>query len=334
MDKIKVAIVGCGSHARAHAMMVRRSEFAELTACSDIHAEQARRFAEQFGIPASYGDAGEMFRRHAIDLLYIVAFPTVHPQLIASALSMNVNHIICEKPLAMSGTEAQDVLNMARENQALVMEGLMYRHHPQFAKVQSLIEQGVIGQPKTIFAQFSAVPVAHPDNWRNRSNLGGGSLTAKGCYLIDACNVFSQSRAMRAFAYETVDPDLRVEVGFTGTLIYENGVTAQLESNHRSVGREIIGIYGTKGSITIPYAIAANDLTRYIEVQLDGSKEVVQYHFQPANGYYLQLENAYRCIVEGAAPIVPLEETVVNYKVTDALKQSTQTGRLTEVCWT
>lgn len=333
MDKMTVAILGCGSHAQAHAIMVGRSSFAELVACADIHPERAATFAQNFNVHASYGSLEELVRVHSIDLLYIVAFPTVHPRLVIQAIELGIRHIICEKPLAITSSEAEEVFAKAKEYKAMVIEGLMYRNHPRFSKTRDLIDQGVIGDVKYIHAQFSATPVDNPENWRNKSSLGGGSLAAKGCYLIDSCNVFSRSRALQAFAYETVHPDYKVEIGFTGTLVYENGVTAQLESNHRSVGREIISVYGTKGSIVIPEAIGANDLNRHIEVHIDGEKKSIQYNFSPANGYYIQLKNAYDCIFKGAVPAMPIEDSLINYRVTDALKESTRTGRMENIIW-
>ncbi|TDF89192.1 Gfo/Idh/MocA family oxidoreductase [Paenibacillus piri] len=336
--EIKVGIVGCGGHANTHAAAIRESGFATLAACADIDPERARQFADKYGVKNSYGSLKEMAEANALDLLIIVAFPTVHPPLIREAVSYGIRHILCEKPLALNSEQAEEIQALAKESGALIVEGLMYRSHRQIAKARELVASGVIGDVRYIHAQFSDYASSSPGNWRNNRSLGGGSMTAKGCYLVDACNLFSGSRAKSAFCIESVNPEFNVEVGETGTIVFENGVTAQFETNHRSVWREELKVCGTKGTLIIPHLIVTKVQKREVLLELDGSYEhrlmkVESFEFEPHNSYLLQLENLYRCIREGAAPNFPITDSIINYKVTDALMRSVQSGKLEPVQW-
>ena len=334
--KINVGIVGCGNHAHNHAEIIVESDFAKLTACADVNEERAQQFARKYDCPNSYSSLKGMASQHALDLLIIVAFPTVHPALISEAVEMGIRTILCEKPLALNAEQAEEIQTLASDNGALVIEGLMYRSHPQILKVKELLVSGVIGDIQYIHGQFSDYAKLNPDNWRSHRQLGGGSMTAKGCYLVDACNNFSGSRAKSAFCIESVNEEYNVEVGETGTILYENGVTAQFETNHRSVWREELKICGTEGTIVIPHAIVTKTQKRHIEIQRNGAyearpmeTEVIE--FEPANSYELQLKNIYRTITEGVSPDFPVSDSVINYRVTDALMKSVETGRLEAV---
>ncbi|TDF91980.1 Gfo/Idh/MocA family protein [Paenibacillus piri] len=336
---IQIGIVGCGGHANTHGATIAESPFATLVACADIDPERARLFAETHGAPYSYGSLEEMAQNHSLDLLIIVAFPTVHPPLIKEAVGYGIKTILCEKPVALNAGQVQEIIEVAKQTGTTVVEGLMYRSHPQIRQARKLIGNGTIGDVRYIHAQFSDYRNLNPGNWRNDSKLGGGSMTAKGCYLVDACNLFSGARAAAAFCIESNDSDYGgVEIGETGTILYENGVTAQFETNHRSCWREEIKVCGTLGTLVIPHAIVTKSQTRTIEVQLEGSYErrpmqIEAHSFDVHNSYALQLENIYRCIREGASLNMPLEHSLANYKVTDALMKSVHSGKLEKVEW-
>jgi predicted dehydrogenase len=336
--KLEVALIGCGGHAGTHAEAIQASSFARLVACADLDEGRARKFAQRHGIPASYGALAPMLRERKPELLIIAAFPTAHPPLVREAVSHGVQAILCEKPLALNASQAREIAELSERTGALIAEGLMYRSHPQIAQAKRLVAEGSIGAVRYIHAQFTDYESASPDNWRNNRALGGGSMTAKGCYLVDVCNEFAGARARAAFAVETVHPVFGVEIGVTGTILYENGVTAQFETNHRSVWREEIRICGTKGTLRIPHAIVTKAQPREFVLERDGAYEarpmrVETFAFEAGNSYAMQLHRLYRCIREGGEPPVPLADSCRNYRVTDALMRSAASGRLEPVEW-
>lgn len=336
--KIQVGIVGCGGHANTHARAIQESSFAILAAVADINLERAQQFAEKYQVSDCYGSLKDMVAAKALDLLIIVAFPSVHPVLVKEAADHGIRAILCEKPLALNSQQAVELMHIAEQSGILLVEGLMYRSHPQLAKARVLVEAGIIGEVRYIHAQFSDYASSNPGNWRNNRSLGGGSMTAKGCYLVDVCNLFSGGRAKGAFCIESTNPEFDVETGETGTILYDNGVTAQFETNHRSVWREELKLCGTKGTLLIPQLIVTKTQTRKLILQSGGAYEdrPMQeeiYDFGPHNSYVLQLENLYRCIREGATPNFPIEASITNYKVTDALMRSVASGMLESIEW-
>jgi len=337
-DVLSFGLVGCGSQSEQHANVVEATEDAELVGCADVDVERATEFSAEHDIPAAYGSLEELIASESLDGVIIAAVPTAHPDLVTTAIKAGIGAVLCEKPMVVPGEaeRARELRSLARDADAVLVEGLMYRHHPQIRRARSLVAEGKIGEVKYIHGQFSDYYNADGDNWRNDADLGGGSMGAKGCYMIDACNVFAGASPVEAVCRETRDEEFDVEIGETGTVVYENGVTAQFETNHRSVWREELKICGTEGVLIVPHAIVTTSQPREIELQMGGAyeheprkHEVIE--FDPVNSYARQFENFLACVRGEEEPLVPISDSVTNYEVADALLHSTETDQVEQV---
>lgn len=333
-----IGLVGCGNQSHRHATVVAEADDAEIVGCADIDLNQAKAFADEYDIPDAFGSFEAMADAKSLEAVIIVAVPTAHPDLVESAIEHGIEAVLCEKPMVVpgEGDRARELWALADETDTLLVEGMMYRHHPQIQRALDLVAEGAIGDVRYVHGQFTDYYSADADNWRNDADLGGGSMGAKGCYMLDACNIFADANPVEAVCYETRDDEFDVEIGQTGTVVYENGVTAQFETNHRSVWREEIKVCGTEGTLMIPHAIVTESQPREIELQLGGAyehepREEKTIRFDPANSYALQFENFLACLRGEADPVVPLSDSVSNYELADALLRSTETDRVEPV---
>jgi D-xylose 1-dehydrogenase (NADP+, D-xylono-1,5-lactone-forming) len=97
-------------------------------------------------------------------------------------------HVLCEKPLATSPTDAARCFDAAEAAGRVVVEGFMWRHHPQTVLVRRLVAEGAIGRLATIRAALSVdVP---PGDIRRSPALGGGALYDLGSYCVSAARLF------------------------------------------------------------------------------------------------------------------------------------------------
>ncbi|MFB6141183.1 MAG: Gfo/Idh/MocA family protein [Halosimplex sp.] len=335
---LSLGLVGCGRQSERHANVVGATDGAELVGCADVDVERAREFAADHDVPAAYGSLAELVDAEPLDGLVIAAVPTAHPDLVETAIERGIGAVLCEKPMVVPGEaeRARELRTLAEETDTVLMEGLMYRHHPQIQRALELVDEGAIGDVKYVHGQFSDYYSADGDNWRNDADLGGGSMGAKGCYMLDACNAFADAAPAEAVCRETYDEEFGVEIGETGTVVYENGVTAQFETNHRSVWREELKVCGTEGVLVVPHAIVTTSQRREIELQLGGAyehepRETEVFEFDPVNSYALQFENFLDCVRGDGEPVVSLSDSVANYELADALLRSTETDRVEEV---
>jgi xylose dehydrogenase (NAD/NADP) len=335
---LSFGLVGCGRQSERHANVVDATDGSEFVACADVDAERAAAFGADHDIPAAYGSLDELVSEESLDGLVIAAVPTAHPDLAETAIESGIRAVLCEKPMVVPGEtdRARELRALADETGTVLVEGLMYRHHPQIQRALSLVEDGRIGDVKYVHGQFTDYYSADADNWRNDADLGGGSMGAKGCYMLDACNVFAGAEPVEAVCRETRDEEFGVEIGQTGTVVYENGVTAQFETNHRSVWREELKVCGTEGVLVVPHAIVTTSQPREIELQIGGAyehepRETEVVEFEPVNSYARQFENFLACVRGEAERVVSLADSVANYELAGALLRSTETDRVEAV---
>ena len=85
------------------------------------------------------------------------------------------------KPIARTAAEAERMAAACREAKVVLMEAFMWRHHPQHARVRSLIDKGEIGEPRMVRASFTYPIAPDPTNVRLQASLEGGSLMDVGC---------------------------------------------------------------------------------------------------------------------------------------------------------
>jgi predicted dehydrogenase len=93
-------------------------------------------------------------------------------------------HVLCEKPIGLSSAEATQLLKVAEQKPQLkIMEAFMYRFHPQWQLAKKMVNDGKIGELKTIHSFFS-YHNTDPNNIRNQKEAGGGGMMDIGCYCI------------------------------------------------------------------------------------------------------------------------------------------------------
>ena len=335
---MRIGLVGCGRIAPRHAQAAADSPACRITCCAARHRERAEAFAAAWGIPRAYGSLDELLASGGCDMVLLATWPADHLEQIRACCRAGVRAILCEKALAMNAAEGEEIRRIVEEAGAFLMEGLMYRHHPQIRESVKLVREGAVGEVMHISGYFSdrIVGTPDPDNWRFKPELGGGTMTAKGCYMVDAVSLFAGARPVRAISHRSMSGDGSYDTGHTATVVFANGATAAFESNHRSVWREEIRVYGTTGVLTVPHAIVTAAGVRRIVISRGGRFETEE----PAeevremgvhDSYRLQLENVHACLFGGGSPVVPLEDSVANLRLTTALLKSADSGRFEPV---
>jgi len=202
----RIGIVGCGSVSERHARGAAASDEVAIVACADRKPDVAEGWAARHGCERAYGDYADMLAGHELDGVLLATWPNLHREQVLGCLDAGMRAILCEKALALSGAEALEIWAAAREAEALVTEGYMYRHHPAVATLDELLAAGRLGALDSIHAAFSILDPeeASPDDdardWRQRVELGGGAPYDIACYCVDACNLLAGAVPRRTLA--------------------------------------------------------------------------------------------------------------------------------------
>src|SRR5512145_1437765 len=110
--ELKVGIIGCGRIAEHHLRFIQKIEGARLTALSDTAVENARRFAERYGVREVYASHSEMLNSTPLDIVHILTPPAAHYQQAADAIDRGV-HVFLEKPCTINAQELRDLYRRA-----------------------------------------------------------------------------------------------------------------------------------------------------------------------------------------------------------------------------
>jgi predicted dehydrogenase len=143
-------------------------------------------FAATFGIDKAFGSYAELIASPDIDAVYIPLPNSLHAEWSLAAADAG-KPVLCEKPLALSARSAQRVVDRFAAERIPLMEGFMYRFHPQNVRALELVGGGVIGSVREVRAHLSVdiMQAAASANVRFDKALGGGSLLDMGCYAVN-----------------------------------------------------------------------------------------------------------------------------------------------------
>ena len=144
MNKIRIGAIGAGGFGLFALQQFLQVEGAELVAMAGTHHEAALAMARRFGVAESV-EVECLLSLDQVDLVYIATPPFLHYAQVRAALEAG-KHVICEKPLALNLSQADELLQLARASDRLCIANLMQRYNPLFEAVRQLIDSKVIGE--------------------------------------------------------------------------------------------------------------------------------------------------------------------------------------------
>lgn len=144
MSKLQGVAIGAGYFSQFHFDAWNRIEGVELAAVCDLDAAVAQAAAKKFGIAASYTNVNEMLDEVKPDFVDIITRPDSHLELVREAASRGIP-IICQKALAPSFEEAQEIVGVAADAGVPLMAHENFRFQPWYREIRRLIDEGAIG---------------------------------------------------------------------------------------------------------------------------------------------------------------------------------------------
>jgi xylose dehydrogenase (NAD/NADP) len=332
---LRVGIVGTGTIALDHAVTCQAVPKVELTAVCDISEPALNEFGDRYGISKRYTDLSEMLKSEQLDIIIVATWGPSHAEIsIAAAQSGNVRAILCEKPISMTSAECEAMINAARANDVLLIEGYKWRHDPQHVRIKELIDEDRIGQVMSVQSTFSSplVRFAEKDNWRYDRTRGGGSVFDTAGYIIHFARYVIDQEPNRVYAtgsfIDSADADMSAAI----LLEFPSGATAQLTSSYQYGYCQATEVLGTKGWIRadLPFDqrsvreqefVEEPDLPANLEIFYD-TFETETLKFEPVDQFALQLEHVCDCLESGSPPRIPPEFSLSNMRIIDAIYES------------
>ena len=302
---------------------LQQGEHCEVVGVASRSLESAQKAAEPLGIPKTYGFYEAMLADPEIDAVYNPLPNDLHVPWSIKALEAG-KHVLCEKPIGMDWQDGQKLVDAAQQYPNLkVMEAFMYRHHPQWQKARELVRDGKIGELRTIQSFFSYFN-ADANNIRNKPENGGGGLYDIGCYTISYPRFIFEAEPKRVCGLVEYDPQFKTDRLTSGMLEFEKGsatftCSTQLENYQRT------HILGTEGRIEIEIPCNAPP-DRPCKIWLQRGGDIEEIVFKICNQYTIQGDLFSLAILNDTPVPTPIEDSVANMKVIDAIIRSSQSG--------
>jgi predicted dehydrogenase len=298
-----------------------------VVAIASRDLSKARKLAEKLQIPNAYGSYEELLADPEVDAVYNPLPNQLHVPWTVKAAEAG-KHVLCEKPLSLTVSEAETLLRVRERTSVKIGEAFMVRSHPQWLRTRALIEQGKIGQLRSVIGCFSYFNV-EPNNIRNQVECGGGALYDIGCYCVQASRYAFGAEPTRVVGCIDRDPQTKTDRLTSAILEFPVG-QAIFVCSTQMVPRQRLQFLGTRGRIEIEIPFnAPNDRPTRILVDTTGElfgKGIVTEEFPVCDQYTLQGDEFSKAILEDSEVPVPLEEGIRNMRVIEAVFRSAATG--------
>lgn len=187
MKKWNMAIIGAGVIANAMAEAIGGLEQVNAYAVASRSMERAEQFAAKWNFKKAYGSYEELVSDPEVELVY-VATPHSHHFEHAKLCVEHGKPVLVEKAFTANAKQAEELISLAEEKKVFLTEAIWTRYLPAAAIIRKLLEDGAIGEPKSLTAEFS-VPLTHVQRMCDPA-LAGGALLDLGMYTLTFASMY------------------------------------------------------------------------------------------------------------------------------------------------
>jgi len=294
----------------------------EVVAIASRDEAVARAVATELEIPRAHGSYEALLADPDVDAVYIPLPNHRHLEWTIAAARAG-KHVLCEKPLALTAADAEQMVGACEQAGVVLMEAFMYRLHPSWIAVREMLAAGRIGRLQAVQSWFSYYN-DDPRNIRNIADAGGGALYDIGCYSVNLSRMLFGAEPERVEAAIVRDPDMEIDVITSALLVFPGGGQATFTCSTRSESDQRVHIVGTEGliSIGIPFNIPP-DRPTHVFVTQGGDPPVapnVERHtFAIADPYGVEADAFARAVLDGAPVPTPPADAVANLRVIERI---------------
>ncbi|WP_049945705.1 Gfo/Idh/MocA family protein [Butyrivibrio sp. LC3010] len=266
---IRIGIIGTGRIAGRAVNEIKEVEDLCLFSVFNPDKEHAEEFAKKYNIDHAYSDIDDFLE--SVDAIYIASPHGTHYEYARKALTKK-KHVLCEKPMVLSGSEVRNLYEIAESNNIILMEAIKTAYCPGFQKLEEVVKSSAIGSVIDVEAAFTRLTDGNVRELTDITN--GGAFTEFGSYTMLPIFRFLGTDYRQVFYHSIPVKHSEGVDGYTKAIFkYENKfATAKTGLTVKSEGQLLIS--GTLGYILVP---SPWWLTRYFEVRHEDPKQIEKY---------------------------------------------------------
>jgi predicted dehydrogenase len=323
-----------------------KAKNAKLVAVMDVDGGKAKEVAQKYGVKY-YLKEEDLVKDEEVQVVYIATPAYLHSQQ-AILYAEAGKHILCEKPMALTLKECEEMIEACRKNRVKLGLGFMMRFHAYNRKAKEMVEKGLLGSIVFARAQLSCWYPPMEGAWRQDPKLGGGgSLMDMGNHNIDLLEFILNSKVKEVSCFtDNLAHKYPAEDSATVLVRFQNGAQGISDSFFNipdASSKNILEVYGTKGSILARGTIGqapGGEMTAYLEKEEKGyeAKQAravtpVEEKIEPApvNTYQAEIEHFSDCVEKDLEPAISGEDGLWSQKVILACYESARSGKVVKL---
>jgi predicted dehydrogenase len=352
--KLKAGIIGCGGIANGkHMPSIKHIEEVEMTAFCDIVVARAEKAAKEYGTKDAkvYTDYKQLLEDKSIDVVYVLTPNREHSFITVDALNAG-KHVMCEKPMAKTSKEAQEMVEAAKKNKKILTIGYQNRYRDDSQYLKQSVSRGDLGE--VYFAKAHAIRRRGVPTWGvflDGEAQGGGPLIDIGTHALDltlwTMNNYKPKTVLGSVYHKLNangdcgnvfgpwNPDeFTVEDSAFGFITMEDGSSIYLESswalNLLDESEAITTLCGTKAGADMKQGLRINgaDLGRKYTLTPDlGRGGVAFYEGRQSSPEITEQRVFYNAILNDKPLTVLPEQALVVTQILEAIYESAKIGK-------
>ncbi|MFF7649541.1 Gfo/Idh/MocA family protein [Streptomyces sp. NPDC007983] len=315
-EPVRWGILATGGIAASFTADLLDMEDAQVTAVGSRSPESAKRFAERFGIPRSYGSWAELAADDELDVIYVATPHAAHRA--AAGLCLEAGRaVLCEKAFTLNAREADELVGLARSCDRFLMEAMWTYCDPVVRRMTALVHDGAIGEIRAVHADFGLPGPFEPGHRLRDPAQGGGALLDLGVYPVSFAQLLlgepADVRARAELSPEGVDVN-------TGLLLgWDTGAVALLSCSLTADTPMTAAVTGSAGRIEFPRGFFHPD---HFVLHRPGHDPEEFTAPEALRSYQHEAAEVMRCLRAGEreSPLVPLSGSLAVMRTLDAAR--------------
>ena len=326
--KLRWGILGAARINQQLMPAIVEAENSELVAIASRRpgaaAETLAKYAPQQKDVKIYDNPESLLADDGIQVVYIPLANNEHAQWVLRAIEHG-KHVLCEKPMALTVADIEAIEAAAQKHNVTVMEGFMYRFHPQHARVKEIIDSGLIGEVRSVRSCFSyLMQPARQYRIADSIDNGSGAMWDIGCYAIHAARLPFYDNTPVAISAMAKHIESGADISCNGIIDFGDGKYAHFDFGFEHARRAEYEIIGTKGGLKCHNVWAKQAETPVISWWTEAGQQDEEI-LPLANHFCLEVEHFSDCIINNRKPALSLEDARTNCKIINAALASIKT---------
>lgn len=322
-EKLGVALVGLGYYSKdLLAPALLQTSNCYLAGIVTGTPSKADEWKRKYNIPDkniyNYQNFDSIANNPDIDVVYVVLPPSMHHEYVLRAAKAG-KHVWCEKPMAMTVRECQDMIDVCRKNKRSLAIGYRLQHEPNTQEYRRIVNNKLLGKVKKVEAA-AGYRDNRTNHWKQTKELGGGALYDMGVYAIQGARLGTgmEPVSILSASTSTTRPEIYkngLDETVVASLEFPGGVIADIKT---SFGENVnfLTINCEKGDIKMsPYSA-------YNGVRGSSPLGEIRFPYQVPWQQAKQMDDDALAIMQSKNVIVPGEEGLRDIRIVEAIYKS------------